>query len=142
MAAAPSAGTSQVTPAMLKRMPASRVTGAAALRAAGAATASRPSPGGMSVCRRTDGVRIQEAAAPLARGATQTATSSTASATNVVASARVRRRCRAVNERVMWTPVSRCRCSAALQNAIGGWTRVQPGEQALFQRGRRDPSIA
>ena len=108
-------------------MPASRVTGAPAPRPAGPATARRPSPGGVSVCRRTDGVRIQAAAAPLARGATQTATSSAASATKVVASARARRGCRAVNERVMRTPVSRCRWSTAPRDVRGGWTRSGRG---------------
>ncbi len=106
---APVAGTSQVTPAMVNCMPASRVTGAPAPRAEGPATTRRPSPGGVIECRRTDGVRIQSAAAPLARGATQTATSSAASATKVVARARARRGCRAVWGRVAWTPVSRSR---------------------------------
>ena len=55
--------------------------GCACCARGGPATASLPSPGTWSVCRRTDGVRSQAAAAPLARGATQTATSSATSAT-------------------------------------------------------------
>ena len=86
---APAPGTSQTTPAIENRMPASRLTGAAP-RAAGPASRSLPSPGIVSVCRRTVGVRSQSAAAPLARGATQTATRQAATATSVVARARLR----------------------------------------------------
>ncbi len=131
MAVAPLAGTSQVTPTMENRMPALRLTGAPESRVEGPATVRRPSPGGVSVCRRTDGVRTQVAAA-LARGATQATMSSAASATQVVASARARRECRAVSVRVMWTPVSRCRCSSAPATHAAGDVLARRGSRPCF----------
>ena len=51
---------------------------------------------------------------------------------SVVANARVRRGCRTVSARVMWTPVSRCRCSAAPETHAAGDVLARRGSRPCF----------
>ncbi len=140
---APSPGTSQTTPAMEKRMPASMLRGAAP-RAAGPASTSLPSPGILIVFMRTEGVRIHSAAVALARGTSQTTTRQATIARTVVASAPSRRGCRAVERRVMWPP------SLPVASVVPLLLRrrrtrnpnVDDRSRCLLQRSRPAPSIA